>query len=105
METMRRVAFVTTTKTGAGVGHRQVRCIVSTADTDRMGDVIVQTGIDLTSYRRNPIVLWQHDANFPIARAVEIGITGGALTALVQFPDEGTDPTSDRVYALIKAGI
>lgn len=84
---------------------RQVRVVCSTSDVDRMGDVIVQSGIDLADYLKNPVVLWGHDADYPVARAVEIGIKSGKLQATVQFPPEGEDADADWVYGKIKSGI
>jgi HK97 family phage prohead protease len=85
--------------------QRQVRVICSTADPDRTGDIIVQSGIDLAAYRKNPIVLWGHSADIPIARTIEIGVKGDKLQATVQFPPEGDDEDADWVYGKIKAGI
>jgi hypothetical protein len=68
------------------VGERQVRVICSTGDVDRAGDIVVQDGIDLSAYRTNPIVLWGHDTNQPIARASEIGVVDGKLMATGGFP-------------------
>lgn len=84
---------------------RQVRVICSAPEIDRAGEVVVQEGIDLSAYLTNPVVLWQHDPEQPIARAVEIGVVGGKLQALVQFPPEGTSAKSDEVYGLVKAGV
>ncbi|AID29853.2 hypothetical protein MCHK_2039 [Mesorhizobium huakuii 7653R] len=91
--------------TGDGIGPRQVRAVVSTGEVDRMGDIIVQAGIKLDAFRRSPTVLWQHDADHPIAKCLSIGIEGGKLVALVQFPDAGVSAKSDEVYGLIKAGV
>jgi HK97 family phage prohead protease len=85
--------------------QRQVRVVCSTDQVDRAGEVIVQTGIDLGDYLANPIVLWQHDPEQPIARALDIGIVAGKLQALVQFPDAGVSAKADEVYGLIKAGV
>jgi HK97 family phage prohead protease len=85
--------------------QRQVKVICSTGDPDRMGDVIVQNGIDLTAYRKNPVVLWGHSADVPIAKAIEIDVKNGKLQATVQFPPEGDDEDADWVYGKIKAGI
>jgi HK97 family phage prohead protease len=94
--------FTTVTK---AVGERQIRVIVSTGDVDRAGDIIDPNGIDFTAYRKNPVVLYQHDHDEPIARSVEIGVVDGRVEALVQFPDEGKVEKSDEVYNLIKAGV
>lgn len=94
--------FTTITK---AVGDRQVRVIVSTADVDRAGDIIEPSGIDFAAYRKNPVVLYQHDHDEPIARCAEIGVVNGRVEALVQFPDAGASEDSDKVYNLIKAGV
>jgi uncharacterized protein len=87
------------------VGDRQVRVVVSTASVDRHGDIVEITGIELENYRKNPVVLCQHDHDEPIARCVQVGIVNGRLEALVQFPDEGVSSKSDEVYGLVKAGV
>jgi HK97 family phage prohead protease len=85
--------------------RRQVRVIASTSSADRVGDVIVQDGIDLTQYRKNPIVLWNHDHDVPVARCVDIEVRGGKLLATAQFAPPGADSDSDRIYNKVKAGL
>jgi HK97 family phage prohead protease len=86
------------------VGDRQVEVIASDATRDRMGDVLVPGGCDITNYRRNPVVLAQHDANQPIARAtVSVGVD--RVTALIEFPPAGTSATSDSYLRLMKTGV
>lgn len=87
------------------VGERQVRVIVSTATPDRYGDIVEIEGIELDNFRRNPVVLFMHDHDEPIAKCPEIGVKDGRLEAVVQFPDEGVSKKSDEVYGLIKAGV
>jgi HK97 family phage prohead protease len=101
--TIQRKALGASTETLAE--RRQVRVVCSTADVDRSGDVVVQEGIDLSAYRANPVVLWQHDPEVPVARCVEIGLVGGRLSALVEFPEEGVSAKADEVYGLVKAGV
>jgi HK97 family phage prohead protease len=85
--------------------RRQVRVVASTSAADRVGDVIEQDGIDLNNYRKNPVVLWGHDHDRPIARCADITVAGGRLLATAQFPPAGMDEDSDRVYGKIRAGI
>lgn len=87
------------------VGERQARVICSTEDADRAGDIVVQEGIDLSAYKMNPIVLWGHDTNQPIAKASDIGIVDGKLMATVDFPPVGTSAKADEICALVKAGV
>jgi HK97 family phage prohead protease len=85
---------------------RQVRVNCSSANIDREGDAIVQTGINTSGFiKAGGTVLWQHDQNHPIARALTIGIDDGRLGSLVQFPEVGISAKADEVYGLIKAGI
>ncbi len=103
MTTLRRKAFAADPSVLAE--QRQVRVTCSTPEVGRDGIVLDSTGIDLTAYRTNPVVLWQHDGDQPIARAVTIAIVGEELQALVQFPAEGVSPKADEVYGLIRAGV
>lgn len=42
--------------------------IISTEHKDRSGEVVVQDGINIENYMRNPIVLWAHDySSMPVA--------------------------------------
>ena len=85
---------------------RQVLTVCSTGGVDRRGDIVVQSGIDTKSFMRaGGTVLWGHDPDKPIAKALSIGVEGGSLRALVQFPPAGVSAKSDETYGLIKAGI
>ena len=75
--------------TATPVGDRVVRFVISTGAVDRDGDTIDPKGWDLTAYRRNPTVLWQHDHKIPaIARMVHIAVEGNppALVASASSP-------------------
>ena len=85
---------------------RQVLVNCSGGGMDRQGDIVVQEGIDTKSFMKiGGTVLWQHDGDHPIAKAVSIGVEGGQLRSLVQFPDEGISAKADEIYGLVKAGI
>jgi HK97 family phage prohead protease len=83
----------------------EVGVIASTPQLARDGHVIVASGIDLTAYRRNPIVLFQHDQMSPVAIAVAIGVVGDQLAAKIRFADIGVSSRADEVRALVKSGI
>lgn len=85
--------------------RRQVRVTVSTESVGRDGLVVVTSGIDLTAFKQNSVVLWAHDPDAPIARAVTIGANGSNLEALVQFPAPGGSPKADEIFALIGENI
>ena len=65
---------------------RALRFTISTDSVDREQDVISLAGWDLANYRRNPVVLWGHDASrLPIGRALDLRIEDNALKATVEF--------------------
>lgn len=86
-------------------GKRQVSVVVTTSKPDRAGDVIVTSGIDTANYLKNPVVLFQHRADTPVARCVSLTTLPNKMEATAEFPDEGVDQQADRVYKLVKAGI
>jgi HK97 family phage prohead protease len=90
---------------GSLAEKRQVLVTISTPDVDRQGDIVDQNGIDYSNFRRSPTILYNHDPDQPIARAIDIGLIGGKLRSLAQFPPPGTSARSDEVYSLIVAGV
>jgi uncharacterized protein len=87
------------------VGPRCVRVTCSTGSVDRMGEVVVQSGIDLSEFRQNPIILWSHNMEHPIGTAIEIGLQNGLLTAKIEFAPEGMSKKADEICAMVKAGL
>jgi HK97 family phage prohead protease len=87
------------------LGERQVRVIASTADVDRMGDVVVQSGVQLANFFANPIVLYQHDPSTPIGRANAVRITPAGLEMTIDFAPAGISAKADEVCGLVKSGI
>jgi HK97 family phage prohead protease len=85
--------------------QRLVDVIASSPRADRVGDIVEQDGIDLDPFRKNPVVLWGHDHDRPIARCIDIGVRGGRLLARAKFPPPGADADADWAYGKIKAGI
>jgi HK97 family phage prohead protease len=81
-------------------------CVIaklSTIDPDRVGDVLIPDGCDLSDYERNPVVLVSHDySKLPIAKMVKIQKTDKAVYGKMQFSE--TDEAQD-VLKLIREGI
>jgi HK97 family phage prohead protease len=88
-----------------GVGERQIRVMASDGTPDRFGDILDPPGCDLANYRRNPIVLAQHDSDQPIARCVCVTADSTAMTALIEFPAAGASALSNQYLALLKARV
>lgn len=99
-----RGSFDTEVKAGDG-DSRQVQFTISTGSTDRMNDRIDPKGWKLDRYRKNPVVLWAHDASLlPIARADKVWIEGDSLKAIATFVPKATLRFADTVLELIKGG-
>lgn len=84
---------------------RTVLFTISTASVDRMGDTIAVDGWKLDQYRKNPVVLWGHDASsLPVGKANKVWIEDGKLKAEAQFTPPGMARFNDTVYDMLKAG-
>lgn len=84
---------------------RRLMLQCSSEAIDILGDIVVQSGIDLSRFRKNPVVLWQHNQGSPIARALEVSLGPMGLQALVEFPAPGISSMADLIYGLVRADI
>lgn len=91
-----------------GSDQRALRFTISTAAIDREQDRIALAGWDLANFRKNPVVLWGHDASrLPIGRAFDLRIEDAALKASVEFIPEDTPEGgqfAESVYRLARQG-
>lgn len=85
--------------------ERTFECTISTATPDRDKDVVVQAGIDVTSYLENPVVLFGHKYDLPpVAKSIKLWIEGGAWKSLMQFVPQGVYAFADTIEALYRLG-
>ena len=76
---------------------------ISTAAVDRMSDTIAVNGWRLDDYRKNPVVLWSHNAAlFPVGKATQVWTQGGKLKASMRF---GPGHEAAQVREQFEAGI
>ena len=79
-----------------------VSFVASTANPDRYGDVINQAGWSLAKYRKNPVILLNHNANqLPIGRG-EVDVIDGQLMVDIEFDMD--DPIAAEVARKTKEG-
>lgn len=87
---------------------RALRFTISTGTVDREQDRIALAGWDLANFKRNPVVLWGHDASrLPIGRAFDLRIEDAALKASVEFIPADTPEGgqfAESVYRLARGG-
>ena len=76
------------TKLSASEGERAVIARISTTSVDRDGDVMPPSGVDLSDFTKNPVVLFGHDANrIPVGKAGAIHRRAQDIVAKVQFAE------------------
>lgn len=94
---------------------RSVDVIASTAAVDAYDEVIDQESWSLERYKRNPVVLWNHNrgssfdtdptASIPIGTASNIRVEGGALRARITFAAAELSPRAQAVWLALRAGL
>jgi HK97 family phage prohead protease len=103
-KTATRKSWLATVSAVAGSAD-EPELMVTTSAPDREGDVVVPEGIELTNYRKNPVVLWAHDyQSLPVATCTAINVVPGrGLRARFRWLDG--DPFADRVRRAWDAGV
>lgn len=99
-----RQAFDTTVVKAEGES-RTLTFVISTSSPDRHGDTVAVEGWQLDAFRKNPVVLWAHDAaGVPLAKADKVWIESGRLMATATFTPPGLAPFNDTVFEMLKQG-
>ena len=89
----------------AALVEGEVEVVISTAALARDGHILEPTGCDLTNYRANPVVLWQHNPDQPVGRATELVVEGDRIRARITFAPAGISAKADEIRGLVKTGI
>ncbi len=87
------------------VGEREFKFTAVTAKLGRDGHILEPSGVDLSEYRRVPVVLWQHAPSSPVARCSHIALVDGEVRGTAEFAPAGTSAAVDEAYGCVKSGV
>lgn len=80
-----------------------VRVVASTPDADRAGDVVLPDW-DLEGYKKNPVILLNHNYESLVGRAKSISLDGDRLLAEIEFDDSEENQAGRRVKSQVERG-
>jgi hypothetical protein len=87
-------------------GRMAVRSVITTADPDRAGDVVIPTGVrNVEEYLLNPVVLWAHNRTAfpPIGLCEWLDVQPGRIVAETRFA-RGV-PFAEDIFRLYEQGV
>jgi hypothetical protein len=87
------------------VGDREFKFTAVTAKLGRDGHILEPSGVDLSEYRKVPVVLWQHIATSPVARCSSIALVDGEVRGTAEFAPAGTSAAVDEAFGCVKSGV
>jgi HK97 family phage prohead protease len=82
-----------------------IEFVMSSGSVDRMNEVILPSAWDLTSFKNNPICLYQHDPDEPIGRWENVKVVKNQLVGTLLLAEEGTSDDINAIRALVSQGI
>src|SRR4030095_13748595 len=79
--------------------------VLSDDTVERMNDVVSSDGWEITTFRRNPIALFSHRADFPIGKWNNLRVEKGALRGRLELAPKGTSKRIDEIRKPVEGGI
>jgi HK97 family phage prohead protease len=83
------------------VADGEYEFVASDESVDRYGDIVAIDGWELANYKRNPVVLYQHQNSSPVGISKKVWIEDKQLKARIKLADEGTSPFIDSLRKLM----
>jgi|GEM_PF-4858528 len=88
------------------LGDDEIVGVCISGGIKRDGDEWVPSGIDLTNYKANPIVLRGHNPDYVVGSAVAVGlINANEIGIRIKFAPPGVSDIADETRGLVKSGI
>jgi HK97 family phage prohead protease len=90
-------------------GAKSFVATISTDSVDRDNEVVLPEGMNSKDFEKNPVVLWNHNPETPIAKAVGLRRKSDRLTAKAVLASRPEDHEGewfpDTVHSLMKQGV
>ena len=81
--------------------ERSIKQYISTTSLDRGKDIMLPKGLDETNYRKNPVVLFNHNKDLIVGKNLWLKKESDGVLAKTQFANT---PFADDIYILNKEG-
>lgn len=89
----------------SGYEGRVLSYTCSDASVDRMGDVIKQEGWDTDNFKKNPVIMANHNyGEYPIGNALSVKVVNEKLKMEILFADKDVSEDADKAFKLAKTG-
>jgi len=99
-----QINTILTTK-GVDDENNIIEVIASKEVSDRDSDIVKIGGMDLTDFKKNPVILWAHAHHeLPIGKAISVDKVGNELRMKIQFAKKEEYAFANTVYSLVKGG-
>ncbi len=82
-------------------GDSEFKFILTTEDVDRHGEKVKIAGVDLKNFKKNPIMLYQHQSSQRIGVWKDIKKEDGKITAIAKFDSNDETGLAQRIERLI----
>lgn len=90
---------------GLDLSDFQIEMVATTEAIDRDQEVISIDGWDFKNYKKNPVILANHNYWAPaIGKAASVKIQDKKMVLRIEFPEEGVNPEADVYRKLYKSG-
>jgi len=84
---------------------REFSGIITTDSVDHDNEVLLPDGIQLSTFNKNPIILFNHDYEHPIGKSLDLRQTDNGWEATAKIAEKGSTTKADEVWSLVKQGI
>jgi HK97 family phage prohead protease len=103
---MHRIVSGSVTKFAGILADDEAELLASTANIDRMNDIVSQKGIDDRAWLAGgAVILRDHNSGWPVANGIRAGVEAAGYTVRIRFAPWGASEVADETRRLVKAGV